>query len=153
MSVPTKMPSPREQLHKAFCATQYECKYEGAADRSLWCTMLDQLLDFNDEMVLHTKAHELVAEGENLRTSGKRVPQYVLDSRFGAAALIDPYEKQPAHDPVTFPDDYHPGELRPDCPSCVAGEEHYHRKADGSPVRGTLDVPRETSGGDDAPAS
>lgn len=36
--------------------------------------------------------------------------------------------------PEAGPDDYHPGEERPDCPGCVAGKEHYHRKSDGSPV-------------------
>ena len=151
MSLPKPMASPRQQIHKTFCATQFECKYEGASDRCLWCTLLDQLLDFNDEMVLHDKAQELLAEGNKIRTSGKRVPQYVADQRYGAAVLIDPYEKQNAHDPDRFPDDYHPGELRPDCPGCVAGKEHYHRKSDGSPVK-SPGVPRETSGDSDAPA-
>jgi hypothetical protein len=151
MSLPKPMASPRQQIHKAFCATQFECKYQGASDRSLWCTLLDQLLDFNDEMVLHAKAHELMAEAEKLRMSGKRVPQYLVDHRAGAAVLIDPYEKQHAHDPDKFPDDCHPGELRPDCPNCVAGKEHYHRKSDDSPVR-MPDVPRETSGDSDASA-
>jgi len=151
MSVPKVMVPTRDLIHIKFCGANVHCRIErgvhGPVAES--CLLLDRLLDFNDEQVLHTKAHELRAEGEKLRASGKRVPNYVLDARFGAAELVDPYEKQPAHDPETFPDDYHPGELRPDCPGCVAGREHYHRKSDDSPVR-MPDVPRETSGGDDA---
>lgn len=143
MSVPQVMPSPRDRIHIKFCQdTKCVLETDEPGER---CKLLDYLLDFNDEMVLYAKAHELRAEGEKLRTSGKRVPRYVLDSRYGAAELIDPYEKQHAHDPVAFPDDYHPGELRPDCSGCVAGKEHYHRKSDGSPVRQMrTDVPRET---------
>lgn len=154
MTIPKKMPSPRHKIHQLFCPANNGCRYAGGLPSMKGvdaCAKLDELLDFNDEMVLHTKARELCDEGEKLRTSGKRVPQYVLNSWFGAATLIEPYEKQQAHDPVAFPDNYHPGELRPDCPGCVAGREHYHRKKDGSPVM-VADVPRETSGGDDAPA-
>lgn len=146
MNVPTVMPSPRQWIHQQFCSSAATCRFRERSHgfAGPLCKKLDELLDFNDEQVLHAKAHALRVEGVRIRASAKRVPNYLLDARFGAAELIDPYEKQPAHDPVTFPDDYHPGELRPDCPGCVAGREHYHRKSDDSPVR-VPDVPRETS--------
>lgn len=148
MSVPTVMPSLRKQLHKVFCAVRHECRYEGVTSPSVWCEMLNQLLDFNDEQVLHAKARELMDEVASY--NGKRGGASMVGGLYRAAEMTDPYVKIPAFDPEM--DDFNEAaEKHPDCSSCVAGKPHYHRKKDGSTVR-MPDVPRETSGGDDASA-
>jgi hypothetical protein len=151
MDVPKKMASPHELIHRAFCSGMYECAHAGAEDPSVWCELLDELLQFNDEMLLHSKAREFSAE--MTAVSAKRGGMGLASGLWHAMQMIDPYERIMAFDPDT--DDYNEaGEKHPDCPSCVMGTEHYHRKANGRPVHAPgVDVPRETSGGSDAASS
>lgn len=138
MRVPQVMASPRQLIHRAFCATAHECTYEGADDPSVWCELLDQLLQFNDEMLLHTTSGAL--QDEMRRVSTGRGGAGVAAGLYHGAVMIDPYTKIDA-----FDED-------PDCPGCVKGVEHFHRKADDSPVRAPgEDVPRETSTREETP--
>lgn len=132
MNVPTKMTPPRQQIHQQFCLSA-TCRFRTKAHAiNPQCMKLDELLDFNDEMVLHDKAREFEAEVE--RVSTKRHGVGIGAGLLCAGEMTDPYVKIEAfdEDPETH---VHPGEERPDCPSCVAGKEHYHRKSDGSPVK------------------
>jgi hypothetical protein len=152
MNVPTVMPSPREKIHILSCDPDRKCRFgggrSGGAEGSVWCQKLDQLLDFSDEQVLHAKAREFVDEID--RIAGKRGAASMAGGLDRAAEMTGPYVKIPAFDPEL--DAYNEAaENHPDCSSCVAGKLHYHRKKDGSPVT-VPDVPRETSGGDDASA-
>lgn len=142
MTRPLKpMPSIRSRIHEVFCATQYECKYSGAEDPGVWCRSLDAMLDFNDEMLLHNKARHLAREHDKLTDKGRRTLGAGLTY---AVELTDPYEKIDPFDPET--DEINEAaEKRPDCPACVAGREHYHRKSDGSRVvRPDIDSEKET---------
>ncbi len=130
MSLPRAI-NPRQKIHKAFCATQYECRYEGARDPGLWCTALDDLLDFNNEMLLHDKALEF--ETEIGRLSGVRGAAHMGGGLARAVEMVDPFERVEAFDPDL--DEIHPGEEHPDCAGCVEGVEHFHRKKDGSLVK------------------
>lgn len=129
MSVPQMMPSPRQQLHKLVCATQYECKYKGALDRSLWCTYLDDLLDHNDEMLLHAKARELYSRWEQM-PSGRNVH---VPGVLWSVRQVDPFEEV---DDGGVIDILSPKSVDgyPGCPKCEKGTKHYHRKSDGSLV-------------------
>lgn len=128
MSVPKKMPSARERIHYQFCPDLGGCRYIGGEnDDPSKCLKLDKLLDFNDEMLLHTQARKL---HDAMQAERRQGAQYGL---YKAVELTDPFEKIDAFtgDPE---EEIPPGETRPDCPACVKGIEHYHRKADGSPV-------------------
>lgn len=148
MNVPTVMPSARQKIHLRFCHDLGTCKYVGGVGNRRRCDYLEQLLDVNDEMLLHAKARELMDEVASY--NGKRGGASMVGGLYRAAEMTDPYVKIPAFDPEM--DDFNEAaEKHPDCSSCVAGKPHYHRKKDGSTVR-MPDVPRETSGGDDASA-
>lgn len=131
MSVPQVMPSPRQLIHRSVCDPQRRCRFDSHGEASAPCKKLDELLDFNDEMVLHEQAREIFAEMQ--RYAGKRGAMALLGGLSYAAEMTDPYEKINAFE-GDIEEYVHPGEERPDCPSCVAGKEHYHRKSDGSPV-------------------
>jgi hypothetical protein len=129
------MPSPRQQVHAYACDPHFKCRFNrhnnGQGEASASCRKLDELLDFNDEMVLHAKAREFEAEME--RIAGMRGASAIGGGLAAAIELTDPFERI-----IPFDPEYHevpPGvEAHPDCPSCIAGKEHYHRKSDGSPV-------------------
>lgn len=136
MSVPKVMPSPRQMIHQKFCAVSFECRYDGATapgNQSYRCEELDQLLDFNDEMLLHTEAKRFDEEMHRLSREHRSGAAGVSAGLYRAMEMLDPFKKIEAfdEDPEEFT---HPGEERPDCPACVKGVEHFHRKKDGSPV-------------------
>ena len=133
-SVPRRVTPPREEIHKVFCATQYECKHEGAKDPSVWCRVLDELLDVNDEMLLHAKAREFESELEELHRRRVHLAGRIGAGLLRAAEMTDPFNKIDAFDPEMH-EVNDAAEENPHCPACVAGREHYHRKSDGSRVR------------------
>jgi hypothetical protein len=135
--VPKRAPSLRQQIHTQFCPDHEACRFAGGQGTHRQCDQLDALISLNDEWVLHMKARELLAEGDRLSKSTKRVAQAVVMARYAAAELVDPFEKVEAFDGDDT-EHYHPGELNPGCPGCVRGVEHYHRKADKTPVRASI---------------
>ena len=135
MSDPAKLPSPRQMLHLKYCKAVGACQFVfvgGRADDEAFrkCRKLDELLDFNDEQLLHARARELRDEVSSRREKRAGVGAGLLR----AADMTDPYEKITAFD-SDFDDFNEAAEKHPDCPVCAEGTEHYHRKADGSPVR------------------
>lgn len=134
VSVPKVMSSSRQQIHLKFCRDIGACRFVGGSGSRTLCKQLDELLDFNDEMLLHDKAREFLDEMQRLSRTHRSGAAGMGGGLYRAADMTDPYVKIDAFtdDPETH---IHPGEERPDCPSCVAGKEHYHRKSDGSPVR------------------
>jgi hypothetical protein len=94
------------------------------------CKKLDELLDFNDEMLLHTKAGDLYSRWEQMR-KGRDVhgPGVVWSVR-----EVDPYEEV-EHGGVI--DIMSPKSVDgyTDCPACEKGTKHYHRKSDDSLVK------------------
>lgn len=135
MSAPEVMPDPRQMIHIMLCDTDRKCRYDFGTmhgEASPQCRKLDELLDYNDEMLLHATACQL--EDEMRHVSTGRSGAGVASGLYHGARMIDPYTKidEFTDDPETH---FHPGEERPDCSGCVKGIEHYHRKSDGSPVK------------------
>lgn len=121
-------PSPRATIHTSFCPALGGCRYVGgspSAEGADKCAALEEMLVYNDEMLLHLKAREFEAEGERFFSLREGLAR--------AAVLTDPYVKIDAFDPEN--DERHPSVARPDCPGCVRGDQHYHRVSDGSLVR------------------
>ncbi len=117
--VPIRKTPPRQQIHQKFCRGT-QCFYESGR-RHLLCGYLDELLDLNDELLLHAKANTLVdMHMDTVLVHGVEVGQGLAL----AVKVVDPYVR------VSAGQD-------PDCPGCEKGIEHYHRKSDGSPVRST----------------
>lgn len=137
MSVSRVAPAVRQTIHLRFCQDLGTCKYVGGPGNRRRCDYLDELLDHNDEMLLHNQALEF--EAELGRVSGKRGAATLAGGLGRAIDMTDPFEVIGAFDEH---DEVHPGEERPDCPSCVKGIRHYHRKSDGSPVR----LPQQEAG-------
>lgn len=149
MSIPTQTVSPRDRIHIKFCTAKH-CRVEQSVASMVAqsCKLLDHLLDLNDEMLLHAEADKF---RDAIRTyATRRGGSAIIGGLARAAEMAEPFEKIDAFE--DDPEEYvHPRENHPNCPGCVAGIEHYHRKADDSMVP-LFDVPRETSGDDDAPA-
>ena len=131
--VPRVTPSSRQLIHLSFCRAVGGCRYVGGHaddEQRRFCSKLDTLLDYNDEMLLHAKAFELNDDLDRMGLlSAVRDPGIEY-----AIRAMDPYEKIEA---FTAKDDEVNlmAKRHPDCPSCVAGRAHYHRKTDGQPVR------------------
>jgi hypothetical protein len=143
------MTSPRFQIHYAFCKDLGACQYIGGAGDHKQCDKLERFLDYNDEILLHTQADKFRDEIHTYGT--RRGGSAIIGGLATAAEMTEPFVKIEAFE--GDPEEYvHPSEEHPDCPVCAEGVEHYHRKKDGSPLR-LSDVPRETSGGDDASAT
>jgi hypothetical protein len=125
--VPRRMPSPRERIHHGFCPDMGGCRYIGGRNHdSTKCLKLDELLDLNDEMLLHQAARDL--RDSAMRMPDYRPPKYGTTGRMATLAnadRIDPYVRVTGDDSGSDIN----------CPSCVQGKEHYHRKSDGTPVR------------------
>lgn len=121
-------------IHKANCAPHYACKYfaqtrPGGRKVSPSCARLDELLDFNDEMLLHDKARSMYASWEQMPTGRNAHGPGVIWS----VREVDPFEEVEDGGVVDILSpksvDGYPG-----CPSCEKGSKHYHRKSDGSRV-------------------
>lgn len=134
--VPRVLPSPREEIHRTFCAVQFECRFDAGVKQrnaSIWCKGLDAMLDFNDETLLHAKARALDDDFNRMDSRASRV---LGPGLLHAVRQIDPFEKYDEDgvadmtSPLFGENDEHP-----DCPACIAGRVHHHRKSDGSPVK------------------
>ncbi len=120
----------RHRIHKAFCGTQFECAYEESCqpgNNSVWCRVLDALIDEMREELLHVKARALHDEWAGMprraqNTLGPGI-MWVIDE-------LNPYVWVKAFDPEL--DEVHPREENPSCPGCALGEKHLHRKDNGA---------------------
>lgn len=128
--VPIRKPSLRQRIHVRVCRDP-RCVLE-TSDPGDACRSLDHLLDLSDELLLHTKADELRTEAERVGRQRHGVP--VAGGVLRAADLTDPYILFDTFDPE-MDDEPHGLAKHPDCPGCINGFEHYHRKSDGSRVR------------------
>jgi hypothetical protein len=117
------MPDPRKMLHILVCDTDRKCRYDSGSargDATPQCRKLDELLDCNDELVLHGLARDVHHFGTAWTGEGVNEKQAVAV----IADRIDPFQRVEASDPKPHID----------CPGCARGIEHYHRRSDGSPV-------------------
>lgn len=135
VAAPKKMPSPRQLIHKLVCTPQHwACIFSimGSATNTVGdeCRQLDELLDFNDEQLLHAKARDLYARWEQM-SKGRNVhgPGVTWSVR-----EVDPFEEV---DDGGVIDVLSPKSVDgyPGCPVCEKGDKHYHRKSDDSLVR------------------
>jgi hypothetical protein len=129
--VPRRVTSSRQQIHNSFCPSVARCRYRlKGTFAGPQCKKLDELLDLNDELVLHAMARRL--EDEIATAAAGRRGQSLLGGLSRAVELVDPFEKVEAFDPELY--EVPPGIDHPNCEACKEGREHYHRKSDGSPV-------------------
>lgn len=120
------MTSARDRMHDENCWGRAVCCYrDGNGPGGPDCQKMDRFLDQIEEEQAHRHAQMLITH-----------PKMKVASMGGGLCLasesIEPWYKIDAFDPEL--DEIHPGEDRPDCAQCVAGVEHWHRKADSRAV-------------------